>query len=98
MEFALILVPFALAALIPLAGARIPRDRLNWFIAAILLAMFGWLLSRYPALAAAGPQSVSYPWRPALGLNVKIWLDGLSLLFALLITGIGAASFLYAGS
>jgi NADH:ubiquinone oxidoreductase subunit 5 (subunit L)/multisubunit Na+/H+ antiporter MnhA subunit/multisubunit Na+/H+ antiporter MnhB subunit len=97
MEFAIILIPFALALVIPHLGARLPRDRLNWLLAAVLLACFVWLLSRIPVLAAAGPQTLSYPWAPALGLNFTVYLDGLALLFALLITGIGAAIFLYAG-
>jgi multicomponent Na+:H+ antiporter subunit A len=97
MEFLLILIPFALAAIIPLLGPRVPRDRLNWLLAAALLPLFGWLLSRIPLLAAQGPQTVSYPWAPSLGLSFELYLDGLGLLFALLITGIGAAIFLYAG-
>jgi NADH:ubiquinone oxidoreductase subunit 5 (subunit L)/multisubunit Na+/H+ antiporter MnhA subunit/multisubunit Na+/H+ antiporter MnhB subunit len=97
MELALILVPFALAALAPLVGQRIPADRLNWGFAAALLALFGGLLTRIPTLAAAGPQTLAYPWAPQLGLAFTLYLDGLALLFALLITGIGAAIFLYAG-
>ena len=36
-------------------------------------------------------------WIPDLGLNLSFYLDGLSLLFGLIITGIGAGIFLYAG-
>ncbi|QBQ42328.1 putative monovalent cation/H+ antiporter subunit A [Sphingobacterium psychroaquaticum] len=36
------------------------------------------------------------PWVPSLGINLDFKLDGLSLLFALLITGIGSAIFFYA--
>src|SRR5690606_3826790 len=35
-------------------------------------------------------------WVPSLGVNFDFRLDGLSLLFALLITGIGSAIFFYA--
>jgi multicomponent Na+:H+ antiporter subunit A len=36
------------------------------------------------------------PWIPSLQINLSFWLDGLSLMFALLITGIGALVMLYA--
>src|SRR5690606_25932945 len=37
-------------------------------------------------------------WIPSLGISLSFRLDGLSLIFALLITGIGAAIFLYASA
>lgn len=40
----------------------------------------------------------STPWVPSLGINLDFKLDGLSLLFALLITGIGACIFFYANA
>ncbi|MDQ7035358.1 MAG: proton-conducting transporter membrane subunit, partial [Anaerolineae bacterium] len=36
-------------------------------------------------------------WVPELGLTLSFYLDGLSLIFGLIITGIGAGIFLYAG-
>jgi multicomponent Na+:H+ antiporter subunit A len=40
---------------------------------------------------------VELPWAPSLGLSLSFNLDGLGLLFATLITGIGALIVLYAG-
>jgi NADH:ubiquinone oxidoreductase subunit 5 (subunit L)/multisubunit Na+/H+ antiporter MnhA subunit/multisubunit Na+/H+ antiporter MnhB subunit len=40
----------------------------------------------------------SIPWIPSLGLAFSIRLDGLSALFALLVSGIGALIMIYAGS
>src|SRR5690606_19622919 len=40
----------------------------------------------------------STPWVPSLGINLDFKLDGLSLLFTLLITGIGACIFFYANA
>ena len=37
----------------------------------------------------------TYPWVPALGMEISLRLDGLSLLFGLIISGIGAAVALY---
>ncbi|NPV07668.1 MAG: putative monovalent cation/H+ antiporter subunit A [Anaerolineae bacterium] len=48
--------------------------------------------------AAAGlPPAVSVPWVPSLGIRFALRLDGLSLLFSLLIAGIGTAVVVYAG-
>lgn len=38
-----------------------------------------------------------FQWVPELGLSLVFYLDGLSLLFGLIITGIGSLIFLYAG-
>ncbi|MGJ3239744.1 MAG: hydrogen gas-evolving membrane-bound hydrogenase subunit E [Anaerolineae bacterium] len=38
-----------------------------------------------------------FAWVPELGLTLSFYLDGLSLLFGLIVTGIGALIFLYAG-
>lgn len=42
--------------------------------------------------------SESLNWIPEIGLNLAFTLDGLSMIFALLITGIGALVFFYAAS
>lgn len=47
-----------------------------------------------------GPQALyleSFAWFPEFGVNLSFLLDGLSLLFVLLISGIGALVFVYAG-
>ncbi|HLE73034.1 MAG TPA: putative monovalent cation/H+ antiporter subunit A, partial [Anaerolineales bacterium] len=43
------------------------------------------------------PFRVSFPWVPSLGLTLSFNVDGLGLLFALLITGIGVLVVVYAG-
>jgi multicomponent K+:H+ antiporter subunit A len=97
MEFALILIPFALAAAIPVIGQRLRETQLNWVLAGVMLALFGWLISLFPTIAAQGAVTVEQAWVESFGLTFSLYIDGLALLFALLITGIGAAVFLYAG-
>ncbi|QOR37861.1 monovalent cation/H+ antiporter subunit A [Billgrantia diversa] len=58
---------------------------------ALLLALAQW-----PALAADEALRFSLEWLPALGLELAFRLDGLSLLFNLLILGIGLLILLYA--
>ena len=66
------------------------------------------LLAGWPALLAVllanemrkaisgGGRLVELPWAPSLGLSLSFNLDGLGLLFAILIAGIGALIVLYA--
>jgi multicomponent Na+:H+ antiporter subunit A len=63
------------------------------------------LLALWPALMAAvfanewptaGSAVIELPWAPSLGLSLAFNLDGLGLLFAILIAGIGALVVLYA--
>jgi multicomponent Na+:H+ antiporter subunit A len=60
---------------------------------ALLAASFGRELA---GVIAEGPRRIDLPWAPSLGLTLSFNLDGLGLLFALLITGIGALVVLYA--
>ncbi|MEM6528818.1 MAG: hydrogen gas-evolving membrane-bound hydrogenase subunit E [Chloroflexota bacterium] len=49
-------------------------------------------------MADAGAYApAAIPWVPSIGLNFSFYLDGLSLLFGLVVTGIGTVIFLYTG-
>ena len=50
----------------------------------------------YKLITMHGPVTVSVSWAPSLGLSLSFRLDGLSVLFATLITGIGTLVVLYA--
>jgi multicomponent Na+:H+ antiporter subunit A len=58
-------------------------------VATLLLALEG---------LAAGGLRLSVPWLPAFGIEAAFRLDGLSLAFVLLITGVGALVLLYAAA
>lgn len=62
------------------------------------LAMFLWFARRVASVSAGDSVSESLAWAPVLEVNLSFYLDGLSLLFALLITGIGTLIVFYAGS
>ncbi len=51
-----------------------------------------------PTIAAHEIVRVAWPWIPGLGVSLSFLVDGLSLTFALLITGIGALVFAYSAS
>ncbi len=86
----LIILGFAGAPLAGWLGGR--SSPLVALIPALLFAGFGLLLWQ------AGPGAVlteTHPWIPSLGIEAGFRADGLSLAFALLITGIGSIVFLY---
>ncbi|MEM9983684.1 MAG: putative monovalent cation/H+ antiporter subunit A [Bacteroidota bacterium] len=59
------------------------------------LGLFGYLCSSFGDLAAGEVWTETYAWAPSLGVELSFRLDGLSLLFGLLITGVGTLVFIY---
>ena len=86
-----------LGALVPVATSRHGRRFCTLAtLAAPLLALF-LVLIHAPAVLAGEIVSVSLAWMPLLGLDLALRIDGLTLLFALLILGIGSLILYYAG-
>jgi multicomponent Na+:H+ antiporter subunit A len=90
----LIVSPFFVAIFAAWLVSRFPR-RAGMLAAwpALLAVVLGNEMRR---AASAGGRVVELPWAPSLGLSLSFNLDGLGLLFAILITGIGALIVLYA--
>ncbi len=78
------------------AFSKAPPRAAGWVLALFPLASFLLVLAQIPAKDAP-PQSLVIPWIPSLGINFSLYLDGLSALFALLVTGIGMLVVVYAG-
>jgi len=96
-------LPLLLAALGALLAAwpatrRVRFTRLTAALALLPAAAFVWLLMQAPAISAGSTLSWSVSWLPTLGLELGLRLDGLGLLFALLVSGIGALIVIYTGS
>jgi multicomponent K+:H+ antiporter subunit A len=73
------------------------RRRLTaWVAAAVAGASLALLLSQAPLVFAGETLLHHADWVPAIGLNANFRLDGLALMFGLLITGIGLLIILYA--
>jgi NADH:ubiquinone oxidoreductase subunit 5 (subunit L)/multisubunit Na+/H+ antiporter MnhA subunit len=90
----LIVSPFVVAILAAWIVSRFPRRAgllAAWpGLLAVLLGNELW------KAASGGGRLVELPWAPSLGLSLSFNLDGLGLLFATLITGVGALVVLYA--
>ncbi len=68
--------------------------------ASVLLALvpgslFVYFAGFIPRISAGETVTQVYEWVPSIGANLTFHLDGLSLIFVLMITGIGALVFLY---
>lgn len=90
-------------ALLPLLGVLVPaltaqRGRTLCSLATGIMPALALLLTlmQLPALLDGEALRVSFTWMPELGLELAFRLDGLSLLFNMLILGIGLLILLYA--
>ncbi|KKI84789.1 Na+/H+ antiporter subunit A [Shouchella clausii] len=90
-----ILTPFIVALFIPFLYKRLSAIHTGWFVLAVPVALFAILASYIPAVANGETFYSSIPWLPSLGINFTAYLDGLGLIFALLITGVGSLVILY---
>ena len=87
---------FVLGALAPWL-TRTVGERVHWLLAVLPAALFVYFAQYLPVVAAGQSVRVAREWVPGLDVALSFYLDGLSLIFALLITGIGAFIVLYAG-
>ncbi|WP_420630874.1 hydrogen gas-evolving membrane-bound hydrogenase subunit E [Candidatus Leptofilum sp.] len=73
------------------------RFSLAWLLAVAPFTSFVLLLQKVSLINGGETLIASLTWLPSLNINFSFYLDGLSLLFALLITGIGTLIIVYAG-
>jgi multicomponent Na+:H+ antiporter subunit A len=92
----LVLSIFALGLVAPLAARRLPRHA-GWVLAAPLLGVTAWLAARIPAVARGEALRQAVDWVPALQVALSFRLDGLGLLFALIVASIGTLIVVYSG-
>lgn len=85
-------LPFAAALILlsPLGRPKATRYALAGFSAALFLGY----ASAIPSLES-GPLIETLQWLPSLGMTLTTYVDGLALLFALLVTGVGAVVAFY---
>ncbi|AZU60689.1 Na+/H+ antiporter subunit A [Neobacillus mesonae] len=92
----MIFIPFLFAILVPFIHKMCnPRIHTGWFVLIVPLGIFLYLLKYIPLTASGKTALFELSWMPSLGINFTAYLDGLALIFALLITGIGALVILY---
>ena len=91
-----ILSGFLLAPLAPALHRLFPRYS-GWLLALLPAGLTLYFFLQWLPVTQQGPQLTHIDWVPALAMPLSFMLDGLSLLFALMICAIGALIFIYAG-
>lgn len=90
-----IILPFLFAVAAPILHKLLPRVHVGWLMLPVPVMLFAYMISLIPVIRDKGFQEGTIAWMPSLGVNVHVYADGLALLFALLITGIGSLVLLY---
>jgi len=96
LTFIALLLPFVGAVVAP-AVTRFLGHNAAWVLALVPALLFAHFVSLAPLVAGGATASGSIAWAPSIGVDLSFFIDGLSLTFALLISGIGALIVLYSG-
>jgi multicomponent K+:H+ antiporter subunit A len=98
----IIFLPLLAGTLLTAWSGAIPssgyRRRTAWIAGAVAAASLGLLLMQAPVVMNGGTVRLFTQWVPEIGMNLGLRLDGLSLMFAMLITGMGLLIIVYADS
>lgn len=89
-----IFIPFLAAIFVPFIYKWKPRA-IGWFVLLFPLVLFINLARFIPAVARGETIQSTFEWIPSANIHFTTYLDGLSLIFGLLITGVGSLVILY---
>ncbi|WP_060205808.1 Na+/H+ antiporter subunit A [Sporosarcina koreensis] len=90
-----IFIPFIAAIFVPLLYKRLQSRKIGWFVLLVPLTLFAILASFIPSIAKGETYTHTLRWIDSAGIHFTTYLDGLSLIFSLLITGVGTLVILY---
>ncbi|MEP3045829.1 MAG: putative monovalent cation/H+ antiporter subunit A [Roseibium sp.] len=91
-----VLAPFAAAVVAPIL-TRWLKHNAAWVLAIVPALIFLHFAGFIEAVSQGQTFVAAKAWAPSYGVNFSVYIDGLSTLFALLISGIGTFIILYAG-
>jgi multicomponent Na+:H+ antiporter subunit A len=91
-----IIIAFTIAVLAPLI-VRYAKSWSGWILALLPGSLFSYFMMHYGLVGSGEVLTESTAWLPGIDVHLAFLLDGLSLTFALLITGIGTLIVIYAG-
>lgn len=88
-------LPFLVAILIPFLSKYARKIHTGWFTLVVPVTLFSFFCSLIPQISERSNIKESVSWIPSLNISFDVYVDGLGLLFAMLISGIGALVILY---
>ena len=91
-----LLLVYLVSAFLPFIFAGKLKKAIPFFLAFVHFGAFAYFFSKIERIGNGDILRETIPWVPQLGINFDLVLNGLSLAFALLITGTGVLVFLYA--
>nr|WP_248061644.1 Na+/H+ antiporter subunit A [Paenibacillus silvae] len=86
---AAVIFPFAAGFILAMLHRLFRNVHLGWAVLFVPLSLFIYFTSQISAVSERHAISGQIPWIPSLDIGFNLYLDGLSLLLALLISGIG---------
>ncbi len=92
-----LLAPFVIAVLAPMVR-QLTGSFTGWVLALLPASLFVYFCQFIEPVGSGEVLRFSTEWIPSAGINLSFYVDGLSLLFALLISGIGTFIVLYAAA
>ena len=90
-----VLVPFLFVILIPLLYKLTKNIHTGWIALVAPVSLLIYFMQFFEINKPVQTRIESIPWINSLGIEFTLYLDSLSLLFAILITGIGSLVILY---
>lgn len=90
-----VFLPLFASPLLPVLGRKLGR-RVGWVAFAFPVLSVMSILMLLAGTEAGTRVEVEWPWVPSLGVNFSFLVDGLSLLFGLIVSGVGVLIFFYA--
>ncbi|MBA9083850.1 multicomponent Na+:H+ antiporter subunit A [Fontibacillus solani] len=91
-----IFLPFIFALFVPFLYKHLNRRaHTGWFVLLVPLSIFIYLVRYIPDVASGATFEYTLSWIPTFGINITSYIDGLGLLFGLLITGVGSLVIIY---
>src|SRR5699024_12616552 len=91
----LIFFPVLAAVFVPILFKKLKSIHTGWFVLIVPVVLLIYYTSFIQTTMSGETAISSLPWIPSLGISFVLYIDGLSLLFTLLITVIGALVVLY---
>ena len=97
MTTGLFLLVLLLIAVIAPFTRKYLKNQAGWVYAIWPFAGFLYYLSLLPSINEGAVLTETFEWLPVLGINFSFYVDGFSMLFSLLVLGIGTFILVYAG-
>lgn len=95
--FITVLLGFIVALFCSIFGKWI-RIKSSFILSILPFGLFLYFIQYIPLISSGETLRETRPWVESMGLYLDFYLDGLSLLFSLMITGIGTLIFVYASN